>query len=140
MTETVLPDDVIAPVRCSDDERERTCSALHVAAGEGRLSLTEVEERIAEVYSARYRHELDALTADLPAADEPATGWQAIALSAWRQLNADVAALLGRGAEMTTRRRLVIASILALFMVSALVAAFHGFADDGLEHHGIDHG
>ncbi|TVT24336.1 DUF1707 domain-containing protein [Amycolatopsis acidiphila] len=54
------------------------------AAGEGQLSLSEVEERLEQVYAARYRHELDALTTDLPSAPEPRTGWAAIVAMAWR--------------------------------------------------------
>jgi hypothetical protein len=46
--------------RCSDAERERTCAVLHAAAGDGRLTLDEVEVRLAGVYAARHRHELDA--------------------------------------------------------------------------------
>lgn len=58
-------------VRCSDAERERTAAALHQAVGEGRLSLSEVEERTTAIYAARYRHELDAVVADLPAPSRP---------------------------------------------------------------------
>lgn len=126
-------------VRCSDAERERTCQALHEAAGEGRLSLAEVEERIAKVYDARYRHELADLTADLPVGAGPATGWRAIVSAAWRQLRMEAVVLLGRAAEPHSRRRLVLATVLALVFVSMLVLAIHGFADDGFEHHGLDH-
>jgi hypothetical protein len=126
-------------VRCSDAERERTCAALHKAAGEGRLSLAEVEERIAKVYDARHRHELADITADLPAETGPATGWRAIGSVVWRQLTMEAAVLLGRAAEPNPRRRLVVAAVLALVFVSLLVLAVHGFADDGLAHHGFDH-
>jgi hypothetical protein len=52
--------------RASDAERERTVSALGAAAGEGRLTLEEADERIAAALGARFGDELDALTADLP--------------------------------------------------------------------------
>jgi hypothetical protein len=61
-------------LRASDAERERTAEALHAAAGEGRLTLEELDERLSAAYAARYRHELPALTADLPAATPAAPG------------------------------------------------------------------
>lgn len=121
-------------VRCSDAERERTSAALRVAAGEGRLSLAEVEDRLEQVYSARYRHELDALVGDLPAADEPSSGWTAVAVMASRQLREEAATLAGRRDGVTTRRRVVTALVLlvALLMFAAMVMmALHGFVGDG---------
>jgi hypothetical protein len=47
-------------LRCSDADRERTAAALHRAAGEGRLSMDETEERLAQVFAARHYDELDA--------------------------------------------------------------------------------
>jgi len=68
------PDDM-APakaVRASDSERERVAKLVSDAAGEGRLTLTEAEERLDRVYTTRYRHELAAFVADLPGQeDEP---------------------------------------------------------------------
>jgi hypothetical protein len=125
-------------VRCSDAERERTCSALRVAAGDGRLSLEEVEERIAEVYRARYQHELAVLTADLPA-EAGLAGWRAIGAAIWRQLALEASTLLGRGVALSPRRRLVLAVVVVLVFVSMLAMAFHGFGGDGVEHHGLDH-
>lgn len=58
-------------VRCSDADRERTSERLRMAAGEGYVTMDELEDRLTGVYSARYRHELDALVADLPQAAEP---------------------------------------------------------------------
>ena len=52
--------------RASDAERERVVAALGAAAGEGRLTIDEADERIAAALQARFRGELDALTADLP--------------------------------------------------------------------------
>ncbi len=65
--EASTPDLRTSDLRASDAERERTAEVLHEAAGEGRLTLDELEERLAAAYAARYRHELPALTADLPA-------------------------------------------------------------------------
>jgi hypothetical protein len=62
-----------ADVRASDRERERSASRLRDHAGEGRLDVDELAERLDRAYAARTRAELDALTADLPDAD-PAEG------------------------------------------------------------------
>ena len=133
-----------AGVRCSDAERERTCAQLHAAAGEGRLSMDEVEERITRVYAVRFRHELDALTADLPAPDAPralASGWRPIVEAIGRQLAAETRTLLGRGGAAGSRgRRLVIALVLLACLAAMTVAALHGFDGEGAEHHGFDRG
>lgn len=55
-----------AGVRASDAERENVARILRAATGQGLLTLAEVDERLAAVYAARYRHELEPLTADLP--------------------------------------------------------------------------
>ena len=54
-------------VRASDAERERVAKLVSDAAGEGRLTLEEAEERLELVYATRFRHELDQYVADLPA-------------------------------------------------------------------------
>lgn len=59
------------PVPASDADREATVAFLRTATGQGRLSLDEGGERIAAAWSATYRHELDALTADLPGGYSP---------------------------------------------------------------------
>jgi hypothetical protein len=47
-------------------------AALRRAAGEGRLTVEELDERTEQAYAARTRGELDALLHDLPAAPAPA--------------------------------------------------------------------
>jgi hypothetical protein len=54
-------------LRASDDDRERTAERLRHAAGEGRLTVEELEERLHAVYEARMRSELATLVADVPA-------------------------------------------------------------------------
>ena len=54
-------------LRVSDDEREQVAERLRVAAGEGRLGLDELEDRITAVYSAKTYAELEPITRDLPA-------------------------------------------------------------------------
>ena len=55
-------------LRVSDAEREATVLRLREAGGEGRLTLEELAERVERADAARTRGDLDALTADLPAA------------------------------------------------------------------------
>jgi hypothetical protein len=58
--------------RASDAEREAVVARLRDAAGEGRLTVEELAERIDAAYEARTRAELEPLTADLPAPAERA--------------------------------------------------------------------
>ena len=53
-------------LRASDKDRERIASTLREAANEGRLSLHELDERLAAAYEARTYAELQPLVADLP--------------------------------------------------------------------------
>ncbi len=55
-----------SPVRASDVDRERVAEILRSAAGQGLLTLAEVDERLAQVYGATYVADLAPLTADLP--------------------------------------------------------------------------
>jgi hypothetical protein len=120
-------------LRCSDADRERTAAALHRAAGEGRLSMDETEERLAQVFAARHYDELDALTADLPAPDTRA-GWAAVVALARQQLVDDVGVLTGRSpvGELSGRRRLVLvlgALALVVLIVSMVVLTLHGMVE-----------
>ncbi len=54
-------------VLSSDAERERVALVLRDAAGEGRLTLEELSERLGWVYESRTSKELEAVTRDLPA-------------------------------------------------------------------------
>jgi hypothetical protein len=77
-------------LRASDADREQAAELLRRAAGEGRLTVEELDERLAEAFGARTRGELERLVADVdvPAAsgaagaslpvvpgDGPATKW-----------------------------------------------------------------
>ena len=53
-------------LRTSDTEREHVAEMLRAAMTEGRLTLEEGEERLGQVYAAKFRDELAPLTADLP--------------------------------------------------------------------------
>jgi hypothetical protein len=54
-------------VRASDGERERIAKLVSEAAGEGRLTIAEADERLERIYETRFRHELAAYLDDLPA-------------------------------------------------------------------------
>lgn len=60
-------------LRASDADRERVAAVLREAAGEGRIGLDELDERLALVYAARTYADLEPLTGDLPVAN-PVTG------------------------------------------------------------------
>jgi hypothetical protein len=51
----------------SDADRDRVAERLRTAAGEGRLTAEELEERLERSFSARTDAELEPLVADLPA-------------------------------------------------------------------------
>jgi hypothetical protein len=121
-------------MRCSTAERDRTAAAISTATGEGRLPLDEADERLELAYAARYRHELDALVADLPE-PERRGGWSAVALLARAQLSEDAARLLGRSGDAATRRfRIAFLSVVAVLITAMLVLAFvHGIVDEGPE-------
>ncbi|MGH3479420.1 MAG: DUF1707 SHOCT-like domain-containing protein, partial [Nocardioidaceae bacterium] len=52
--------------RVSDLEREEAADVLREAAGEGRLSYVELEDRLEQAYGAKTYGELVKVTADLP--------------------------------------------------------------------------
>jgi hypothetical protein len=54
-------------LRASDADRERVIERLREAAGEGRLTVEELDERVESAYNARTGTELAELTTDLPA-------------------------------------------------------------------------
>ncbi|MEO3859816.1 DUF1707 domain-containing protein [Acrocarpospora sp. B8E8] len=53
-------------LRASDADREAVSDRLRVAAGEGRITLDELEDRLESVYAAKTYAELDTLVVDLP--------------------------------------------------------------------------
>lgn len=72
-----------ADLRCSDVDRERVAEALRQAAGDGRLTLTELEERLEATFKARTYGELQPITRDLPQGPYPLPG--AAAVTNWQQ-------------------------------------------------------
>jgi hypothetical protein len=120
--------------RCSTAEREATCVLLHHAAGEGRLTLAETEDRVTRAYAATHRDELADLVSDLQDAPRR-SGWAAVGAALWHQILADIAITVGRTqADRRTRIRAaatVIGPLLALLAFVAVVAsmAVHGIVD-----------
>jgi hypothetical protein len=53
-------------LRASDADRERVAEVLRAAAGDGRLTLDELDERLDAVYAAKTYAELEPITHDLP--------------------------------------------------------------------------
>lgn len=66
VTVTVQPPDPPG-IRISDADRERAAARLQHAMAEGRITLSELEERLAVVYAAKYEADLRPPLADLPA-------------------------------------------------------------------------
>jgi hypothetical protein len=70
-----VPDTSARPeLRASHQDRDRVVEILRVAAGDGRLTADELDERLEVALNARTYRELAALTADLP----PAAGASAV--------------------------------------------------------------
>lgn len=67
---TNLPDrsgpSVTPEMRAGDADRERVAQVLRDAAGDGRLTLEELDERLTAVYAAKTYADLEPLTRDLP--------------------------------------------------------------------------
>jgi len=68
-----VTDDSLPALRASDADRERTAELLRRAAGEGRLTLEELDERLDTVYETRTQRELERLTADIVVQDAPSS-------------------------------------------------------------------
>ncbi|MBX6355715.1 MAG: DUF1707 and DUF2154 domain-containing protein [Micromonosporaceae bacterium] len=64
---TDLPDRVRhSELRAGDADRERVAAVLRDAAAEGRIDLTELDERLGKVYAAKTYGELEPIIRDLP--------------------------------------------------------------------------
>jgi hypothetical protein len=65
-------------LRATHDDRNRVVELLRVAAGDGRLTLDELDERVGAALTARTYGELAVLVCDLPAAPQAPTGAAAV--------------------------------------------------------------
>jgi hypothetical protein len=71
---TPVPDPGISParqLRASHVDRDAVVEVLRIAAGDGRLTPAELDERLEAALTAKTYAELAILTADLPAAGQP---------------------------------------------------------------------
>ncbi|MGA2829714.1 MAG: DUF1707 domain-containing protein [Streptosporangiaceae bacterium] len=68
------PVDARHDLRASHEDRDRIVDLLRVSAGDGRLSIDELDERVGAALTARTYGELEALVADLPATPGAAAG------------------------------------------------------------------
>jgi hypothetical protein len=77
LPEVVGPDDGsrTPSIRASDADRERVAAVLQAAYADGRLTMTELDERLRAVYAARTDSELAPLVNDLRARAPRQTGW-----------------------------------------------------------------
>ena len=69
MAAELVRTDMPSGLRASHADRDRVVDVLTAAAGDGRLTPEEHEERVAAALSARTLGDLEALTADLPQAE-----------------------------------------------------------------------
>ncbi|BET51421.1 DUF1707 domain-containing protein [Kitasatospora aureofaciens] len=68
MSVQLSQDGAMPMLRASHTDRDRTVDVLSAAAGDGRLTAEELDERVGAALVGRTQGELAALTADLPAA------------------------------------------------------------------------
>jgi hypothetical protein len=76
-------------LRASDADRSAVAQRLQVAVDEGRLTLTDYDERLQQTYAARTYGELERVTADLPAAPAAVPARRSAAAPAVRHGQAD---------------------------------------------------
>lgn len=128
---TEHPTSAAPPIRASDADRETISTVLHQAAAAGMLTLAEVDERLALLYTAKFRHELDALTDDLPA-EMRSTRTSYTGATVMDSLRAINAAVLGLILSLTSlaRRHPRITATIGVVLVAALVVLM---TVDGLE-------
>jgi Domain of unknown function (DUF1707) len=122
-------------VRASDAEREQYAQILRAAMTEGRLTLEEGEERLAQVYAVKYRDELAPLTADLPPAERAASatstpvGWRGLLTALLTLVRAEIAATAAAG--FRSRRFLVTALVVLGLLGGLALVVGHGLFDGG---------
>jgi len=67
-----VTDDALPELRASDADREHHAELLRRAAGDGRLTVDELDERLTLAYEARTRAQLERLVADVVVPGDPA--------------------------------------------------------------------
>jgi hypothetical protein len=95
-------------LRASDTDRERVADVLREAAGQGRIDMEELEERLESVYAAKTYGELLPITRDLPAdGAAPRLGPPASAVPLPASANSSGALVVGTGASSARRGRAI---------------------------------
>ena len=120
--------------RASDADREHVARTVHEATALGMLTMAEAEERLTEVYAARFRYELGPITADLPIG-QPAAAGAAGLLARLLALLAHffvVTAPLRATARALVSRHRMFAVVLALIGVALCGAVLFVGASDAL--------
>ena len=70
-------------LRISDADRHQVAEVLRQAAGDGRIDLTELDERLEATYAAKTYGELVPITVDLPATGRPVPATRPAATPTW---------------------------------------------------------
>jgi hypothetical protein len=97
-------------IRASDAEREAVADRLRAAATEGRLTISEMDDRLAEVYAATLRAQLEPLVVDLPVPPSSAPGRAGVGS--------------GRGFPMGDQLLLVVHAVLVVAVASAMLVSW----------------
>jgi hypothetical protein len=88
-------------LRVSHEDRDQVAEMLRVAAGDGRLTADELDERLERALTARTYDDLAALVTDLPAAGT------ALAAAPGTQLSGPLAAVLAGGVAQAPAKELI---------------------------------
>ncbi|HLU57650.1 MAG TPA: DUF1707 domain-containing protein [Pseudonocardia sp.] len=117
--------------RISDADRERAAQRLHQAMAEGRITVSELEERLAVVYAARYEADLLPPFADLPDPD-------AIVAHPERAVPVDVPPVVLRAGMSTIKRSGAWDVPPRLRLQSAMGSVVLDFCDTVIRHPVVD--
>ncbi|MQA82600.1 MAG: DUF1707 domain-containing protein [Streptosporangiales bacterium] len=82
-------------LRASDQDRDRVAEVLRDAAGDGRLTLAELEERLDLTFRARTYGDLEPITRDLPTSSTAAAGAAAPPPADAREAPKEISTILG---------------------------------------------
>lgn len=120
--------------RASDADRESVALLIQTAMAQGMLSVIEADERLAAVYAARFRHELEPITADLPIMQQTAVGERSESRlvrvhRALLRLIGLIAPFWVNARALLSRHRMFATVLLLLFVLISAVLLFFGVAD-----------
>jgi hypothetical protein len=119
-------------IRISDADRERAAERLHQALAEGRITLSELEERLEAVYGAKYEADLRPPLADLPGAEA------VVAQSAPPAIPSDAPPVVLRAGMSTIKRSGTWDVPPRLRLQSAMGSVVLDFCDTAIPHPVVD--